>query len=189
MTEITREGDIKLDVISYGCRRKAKEKKTDNEQLTWKRKKKNKLKTEKQIYMPNQWILKNLKKREKKKQYILKKIWKKEKRRTRKCFGQKKNGKNENEGRYEHFFVFTDFWVLGLLHVLLSCFYILLLHWCYCNFVINSTWGRTVHLFKKNNLSSITDDFILWGGKVCYIIAEGFFLYNHFSFYISYLLV
>ena len=56
MTEITREGDIKLEVISYGCRRKAKDKKTDNEQLTWKRKKKskNKLKTEKQkIYMPN----------------------------------------------------------------------------------------------------------------------------------------
>ena len=40
MTKITREGDIKLEVISYGCRRRAKEKKTDNEQLTWERKKK-----------------------------------------------------------------------------------------------------------------------------------------------------
>ena len=40
---------------------------------------------------------------------------------------EKKNQKKENEERYEHFFVFTDFWVLGLLHVLLSCCYILLL--------------------------------------------------------------
>ena len=28
MTEITREADIGLEVMSYGCRRKAKEKKT-----------------------------------------------------------------------------------------------------------------------------------------------------------------
>ena len=39
MTEITSEADIRLEVMSYGCRRKAKEKKTDNEQLTWKKKK------------------------------------------------------------------------------------------------------------------------------------------------------
>ena len=45
MTEITGEADIRLELMSYGCRSKLKEKKTDNEQLIWKRKKK--LKTEK----------------------------------------------------------------------------------------------------------------------------------------------
>ena len=40
MTEITREADISLEVMSYGW--KAKEKKTDNKQLTRKKEKKQK---------------------------------------------------------------------------------------------------------------------------------------------------
>ena len=96
MTEITKEADIKLEVISNGCRRKTKEKKTDKEQLIWKKKKEEKIKTGKKIHA--------------KPVNIEKKIEKKEKRRTRKCFW-KKNGKKENEGRYEHIFCFYWLWV------------------------------------------------------------------------------
>ena len=46
MIEITREADIRLEVMSYGRSTKEKEKKTDNKQLIWKeRKRKNKIKT------------------------------------------------------------------------------------------------------------------------------------------------
>ena len=74
MTVITRERDIKLEVISYGCRRKAKEKKTDNEQMTGKKKIKS-------------WKTKNIYG----KPVNIEKIWKKEKRRTRKCVSKEKN--------------------------------------------------------------------------------------------------
>ena len=76
----------------------------------------------------------------------------------------------------------NTFWfLLTLSFPTVACFIVLFSIFDCCNcfnviLLINSTRGRAVHLFEKNNLlSSITNDFILWGGKVCYIIADDFF--------------
>ena len=64
MTEITREGDMKLEVMSTNVEGKQKCK---NIMSNWRerKKKENKLKTEK-IYMPNEWRLKKFEKKNKK---------------------------------------------------------------------------------------------------------------------------
>ena len=69
-----------------------------------------------------------------------KKIWKKKKRKEEpehlfeKKVKKKKKKMNDDANT---FFYFYFHWLLSLvlLHVLLSCFYILFLQWCYCNFV------------------------------------------------------
>ena len=122
MTEITLEGDIKLEVMSTDIEGRQKCKR-HNEQLTWDLKKwkikklGNKLKTEK-VYMPNEWLLKNFFKKEREK-------------RTRKC-GRKKK-KKENEGQYAHFlFLFQWLWSLGLTHVFCCIILLNLYCWKFC---------------------------------------------------------
>ena len=89
MTEITIEGDIKLEVMSTYVEGKQKSKR-HNEQLTWEWKKNLKKKIQitdwKTIYMPNQWLVRhvycweNVKKKEKKEaENVVEKRKKKEK--------------------------------------------------------------------------------------------------------------
>ena len=68
------------------------------------------------------------------------KIKKKEKKNQKMCL-EKKMEKEENEGRYEHFFCFQ--WLLGFRTV--TCFIVLLLYFITVILLINSTWGRAVH--------------------------------------------
>ena len=120
------------------------------------------------------------------KEILRKKIEKKRVKKNQKMFLKNKNGKKENKGRYEHFF-----FLLTLSSRTVSCFIVLFSIFDCCNcftviLLINSTRGRAVHKFEKNNLSSITNDFILWGGKACYIIAEVFVFI--LSFFVCYIL-
>ena len=92
MTEITWEGDIKLEVMSTDVGGKHKSKRQIMSNWPGRRKKKN---PKKQI---QDW--KNI---HAEPVIVGKKFEKKEKRRTRKCV-RKKMEKKENEGRYEHFF-------------------------------------------------------------------------------------
>ena len=114
MTEITREGDIKLEVMSTDVEGKQNCKR-HNEQLTWKwkeSKKKQQIKDwKKAIYMPNQWLLKKLEKKKRKKNQ---KMWLKKEKKNEK--------KKENEGQYEHFY-FNDFrvWDWCMFFVILFC--------------------------------------------------------------------
>ena len=178
MTEITRETDIRLEVMRYGCRRKVKEKKTDNEQLIWKRKKiKEWKKKKKDTCQTSEYWKGKLKKKKKKK--------KREK--NQKIFLKKKMEKKKMKDDTNTFsFLLTlSFGTVACFYCLV--FYIWLLQWCYWNFVNQFDMRKSSALVWENNLlSSITNDFILWGGKVCYIIAEWFFLYYHFSLVISY---
>ena len=111
MTEMTTEADIRLEVVSYGCWRKVKREKDRYWAIDLKKKKR--IKDWKKRHMPNQWIYK--------------KNWLKKK---------EKMEKEENEGRYEHFFVFTDFefWTVACL-IVLFFFYIWFLQLFYCNVV------------------------------------------------------
>ena len=127
MTEISREGDIKLEVMNTDVGGKKKSKRQIMSNWTGRRKKKKQIEDWKKYTcrLSDCW----------------KKIWKKkEKRGTRKCVWKKKKMNDDTNS----FFVFSDFWVVGLLHDLLSCF----IFYC-CNgitviFLINSTWGRAV---------------------------------------------
>ena len=113
MTEIAREGGIKLEVMSTDVGGKQKSKRQIMSNWPGRRKKQKQTEDWKKYTCRTSDCWKKIDKQ-------------KEKRRTRKCVW-KKNGKTENEERYEDFFlVLTDFWILGLLHVLLYCYILLL---------------------------------------------------------------
>ena len=122
MTEITREGHIKLEVMNTDVERKQKSKRQIMSNWPGRRKKE-----QQQIRLEKKIHDKPINIRKKKRKEEPENVFEKKM--------EKKKKKKMKDDTNTFFFVFTDFWVLGLLYVLLSCFYILLLQWRYYNFV------------------------------------------------------